>query len=155
MTLFNSTLFRNFSAIIIILFFTNCTTEKPKTPLFKTSIVSVESSIRKIIAFQIISFEGSEITNRNKAYTVLSVDIIDPPMSDRFPTPKHEDSVLRELGKQIVIEIQNHLKDPAEFQYYAIDFIRHSLPQETKLTRYYSYDIDNLDDLYPMVKIYQ
>ena len=126
-----------FFPIIIILLFSNCTTEKPKAPVFIGNINADENSIKKVISFQTISFDGSENTYNNKTYTALEVEINDPPMSNNLLSSHDEDSVLRNLGKRIVIEIQNNLLDSAEYQYYSIDFIRHDRIQGTKLTRYY------------------
>jgi hypothetical protein len=140
--------------IVIVLFFGSCMSEKPKPPLFTTKIEAVVSSIKKITPFENITFEGSENTYNKKTFSAITVSIDNPPMSNNFPTPPDEDSLLRLIGKRIVLDIQKHLRDSAEYQYYSIDFIRH-YGKKTKLTRYYNYEINNLDEMYPIVRQFQ
>jgi hypothetical protein len=138
----------------IFLFFGSCMSEKPKPPLFTTKINAVVSSIKKITPFENITFEGSENTYNKKTFSAISVTIDDPPMSNNFQISHQEDSLLRDVGKRIVLDIQKHLKDPAEYQYYSIDFIRH-YGDKTKMTRYYNYEINNLEEMYPIVRQFQ
>ena len=151
----NRLLARTIFPILIILFLTGCTSEKSKKPIFTANIDFVENGIKKIIHFKAITFKGSENTVNNKTYTAFEIEIIDPPMSNKFPTPHHEDSLLRNLGKQIVIDIQNNLVDSAEYHYYFISFIGHDFEEPVTLKRYYSYEIGNLDEINPEVKLYQ
>jgi hypothetical protein len=149
-----SALIRLFLPIGVLVFFSSCSFEKPKTPVFTSNISSIENSIRKITDFKEITFDGSEITYKKGPSGVMEIKIIDLPMSFRFPTPHDEDSVLRNLGKKIVVDIQHHLKDSAEYRYYSLVLIRYLNLQGTKMTRYYAYDINDFEEKYPFVKAF-
>jgi hypothetical protein len=140
--------------IWVIVFFASCSFEKPKPPVFTANISSIENSIRKITDFREITFDGSEIKYKKGPSGVLEIKIVDLPMSNSFPTPPDEDSLLRNLGKKIVIDIQHHLKDSAEYQYYSLVLIRYLNLQGTKMIRYYAYDINDFEEKYPFVKAF-
>ncbi len=122
MAIYNSSLLKKICSGIILLFFISCIYEKEKKPYFISNIEAVKNSIRKIIGYQEIKFNGSEQFVNKESNSLLQIEIIDPPILITFEDHPQEDTTLREIGKKIMLNIKGSLKDSNEYDTYTIKF---------------------------------
>jgi hypothetical protein len=140
-----SRIIRFVSSLFLVILLAKCQWEKGKNPVFISDIKTVENKLRKVIDFQKIKFSGTVESLFDSTYSLLTVEIIDPPVSISYKTIPKEDSTLREIGKQITLTIKSNLKDPDEFEHYTIKFTHkdHNW-RNSSTTRNYVYKLDDL-----------
>jgi hypothetical protein len=156
MSLFNSILFRFFFSIFLVQIFWSCNSYRLKLPIFTSNVDSVKEKINKIIHFQDLTFDGSEESINSEKITKLRVRIINTPITLSMANIPQVDSALQDLGRHIVLELINNLRDPYEFISYQLDFTQNnSNLLVSKITRFYYYELRldrgkfNLVDIVP------
>jgi hypothetical protein len=117
---YNSVLRIPIYPIFLLVLITSCTLKKEERPVFLAKI-NIEDSLKKIVDFQEIKFFGSIQSFNNKTYTLLEVEIIDPPIPIIFNS-NVEDSVLKETGEKVMFVIKKNLKNPEEYTHYTMKF---------------------------------
>lgn len=124
---------------------TGCISQKEKPPVFSSNIDEIITKIKRIVDFREIKFVGSQQFVSDDSYGLLRVEIIDPPIPIKFETVSQEDSLLRQIGKQISLVVKTNLLIPEDYKLYNIRFIHkdHNW-RNSSVTRNYVYESKDL-----------
>ena len=112
-------MFKTFAlALMAVTLAAGCTitTTNKTTPVFDEGTDKLQASLNKLVTFEDVNIDGSEVTN-GKAGAELEIDVIN---GQNIPADKNK---MNDMARQIAIVVKDALDDKDQFESYKVLFV--------------------------------